>query len=93
MMVGDTTFPSSLCKILFYSLEIIIFLIVARPAFAPKVAAPQMVAESMQLADIAQTAQLIATSSEDFGGPFFEIFGLGSIAALILFLSPPLSDE
>jgi len=66
---------------------------VARPAFAPKVAAPQMVAESMQLADIAQTAQLIATSSEDFGGPFFEIFGLGSIAALILFLSPPLSDE
>jgi hypothetical protein len=53
-----------------------------------------MMVDSAQLSEIATTSSnLIATSSDDFGGAFFPIFGLGLIAATILFLSPPLADE
>ena len=66
--------------------------IVTRPAFAPRVEAPQMTVDGAQLSDIAQSVNLIATSSDDFGGALFPIFGIGAIAAFILFLSPPLAD-
>ena len=52
-----------------------------------------MVVDNVQLTEIAQsTTNLIATSSDDFGGAFFPILGIGAIAAFILFLSPPLAD-
>lgn len=66
---------------------------VTRPAFAQRVEAPKMMVDSVQLTDIAQNANLIATNSGDFGGAAFPILGLGLIAALILFLSPPLADQ
>jgi hypothetical protein len=49
--------------------------------------------DTVSLSDIASNANLIATSSDDFGGAFFPILGIGLIAATILFLSPPLADE
>jgi len=39
------------------------------------------------------STQMIASSVADFGGYFFPVIGLGSLAALILFLAPPLADE
>jgi len=38
-------------------------------------------------------SQVIASSVSDFGGYFFPVLGIGSLAALILFLAPPLADE
>lgn len=35
-------------------------------------------------------ANLIATSAEENGGYFYPVAGLGLLAALILYLSPPL---
>ena len=42
---------------------------------------------------VAQNANLIATSSDDFAGYRFPIFGIACLAAVILFFSPPLADE
>ena len=39
------------------------------------------------------SSQMIASSVSDFGGYFFPVLGIGSLAALILFLAPPLADE
>tara|TARA_B110001452_G_C14814270_1_gene284200 strand:+ start:95 stop:265 length:171 start_codon:yes stop_codon:yes gene_type:complete len=39
------------------------------------------------------SSQMVAASVADFGGYFFPIIGLGSLAGLILFLAPPLADE
>lgn len=36
---------------------------------------------------------LIATSSSDFGGAFWPVGGIVSIAALILYLAPPLVGD
>ena len=36
---------------------------------------------------------LIATSSSDFGGAFWPVAGIVSIAALILYLAPPLVGD
>lgn len=41
----------------------------------------------------AQNANVIASNAEDFGGYFYPVAGLGLLAALILYLSPPLVDE
>lgn len=41
---------------------------------------------------IAQNANLIATSADEFGGFFYPVAGLGLLAVLILYLSPPLAD-
>ena len=49
--------------------------------------------DTVAISDIASNANLIATSSDDFGGALFPILGIGLIAATILFLSPPLADE
>jgi hypothetical protein len=39
------------------------------------------------------SSQMIAASVNDFGGFAFPVFGIGALAALILFLAPPLADE
>ena len=68
---------------------------VSTPAFA-RVAAPKMIpleGADVAVSNIAANVNLIASSVDDNGGFFFPIVGLGAIAALILFLSPPLADE
>jgi hypothetical protein len=45
------------------------------------------------VSNIAANANMIAASVDDNGGYFFPIVGLTAVAALILFLSPPLADE
>lgn len=50
-------------------------------------------ATDVAVSNIAANVNLIAASVDDNGGFFFPIVGLGAIAALILFLSPPLADE
>ena len=42
---------------------------------------------------IAQNANLIATSADDFAGYFYPAFGIAILAAIILYFSPPLADE
>lgn len=42
---------------------------------------------------VAQNANLLATSADDFAGYRFPIFGIACLAAVILFFSPPLADE
>lgn len=41
----------------------------------------------------AQNANVIATTSGDFGGAFYPVAGLVLLGAFILYLSPPLADE
>ncbi len=44
------------------------------------------------VSNVAQNANLVASNVQDFGGYLFPVFGLLSLGALILFLSPPLAD-
>ena len=68
-------------------------------AFAPiaSVVAPLAAAPALAPvpAEALQTASnvLIAANEGDFGGYFFPTFGLGLLAAIIVFLAPPLADE
>merc|ERR1712130_10764 len=39
------------------------------------------------------SSQMVASNVADFGGYFFPVIGIGALAALILFLAPPLADE
>ena len=59
---------------------------------APLAAAP---ARAPVPAEALQTVSnvLIASNEGDFGGYFFPTFGLGLLAAIIVFLAPPLADE
>ena len=41
---------------------------------------------------VANNANLIASSVGDFGGYLFPLFGLIALSGLILFLAPPLGD-
>jgi len=45
------------------------------------------------ISSIASNAQLIATSSDDFGGAFIPVAGIALLATFILYLSPPLAGE
>ena len=45
------------------------------------------------VSNFAQNANVLASNAEDFGGYFYPVAGLGLLAALILYLSPPLVDE
>mmetsp|Transcript_3808 Transcript_3808/g.5729 ORF Transcript_3808/g.5729 Transcript_3808/m.5729 type:complete len:95 (-) Transcript_3808:204-488(-) len=67
---------------------------VSRSTFQARTEAPKMMVEGSDLAiaDIAQNANLLAADVQDFGGYLFPVFGLLSLGALILFLSPPLAD-
>ena len=53
------------------------------------VAAP-VVPEAMEVVN--QVAMTVASTGNDFGGLAGPIAGLGFIAGLIVFLSPPLAD-
>lgn len=44
------------------------------------------------VSNVAANANLIASNVSDFGGYLFPVFGIISLAALILYLSPPLVD-
>ena len=50
---------------------------------------PNMVADGSVVESAVNTAIIVATSIGDNGGLFFPVAGLGSVAALILFLAPP----
>jgi len=54
--------------------------------------APKMMVDGAVIESVITNANLIATESASFGGAFFPVAGLGSLAALILYLAPPLVD-
>mmetsp|Transcript_18925 Transcript_18925/g.29697 ORF Transcript_18925/g.29697 Transcript_18925/m.29697 type:complete len:88 (+) Transcript_18925:66-329(+) len=55
--------------------------------------APNMLIDGSVMESAASTANLIATSNADNGGMFFPVAGIISLAALILFLAPPLKED
>ena len=62
-------------------------------AFKPTTPAQMMVEGSdVAVSNVASNANLIASNVSDFGGYLFPVFGIISLAALILYLSPPLAD-
>jgi hypothetical protein len=71
--------------------------IVTQPAFVTKssTAVNMIPLENVDVAltnAIAQNSHLIATSADENGGYFYPVAGLALLAALILYLSPPLAD-
>ena len=42
---------------------------------------------------VAQNANLIATSADEFGGYGYPVVGIALLATVILYFSPPLADE
>ena len=64
------------------------------PAFvareAPKV---NMIDNVADFSELATTSNMVASTVTDFGGYLFPVFGIISLAALILYLAPPLVDE
>ena len=78
----------------FIIILLLLILAVSTPAFARKTA-PQMIpVEATEIiSSVAQNAQLIATNADEFGGYFYPVAGIGLLATLILYLSPPLADN
>jgi hypothetical protein len=70
------------------------FVITVSRTAESKFEAPKMMMEGTDFAvsNVAQNANLVASNVQDFGGYLFPVFGLLSLGALILFLSPPLAD-
>mmetsp|Transcript_33779 Transcript_33779/g.81285 ORF Transcript_33779/g.81285 Transcript_33779/m.81285 type:complete len:97 (-) Transcript_33779:405-695(-) len=71
---------------------------VASPAFVAREAPKVNLMENVDMAEVssqvvAQSSNLLASNVQDFGGYAFPVFGIGALAALILFLAPPLVDE
>ena len=65
---------------------------------ASQTEAPKMMfgeSADMALTEVSNFASstLIATSSSDFGGALFPVFGVAGLCALILYLAPPLKDD
>lgn len=52
--------------------------------------APKMLVDGSVMESVSTTSNLIATSNNDFGGAFWPVAGIISLAALILYLAPPL---
>jgi len=67
---------------------------VSRNTFESRTEAPKMMLDGtdMAVSNVVQNANLLASDVQDFGGYLFPVFGLLSLGALILFLSPPLAD-
>lgn len=65
------------------------------PAFTRQTEAKMMPFESVEAItnSVATSSNVVATTAGDFGGYFYPIAGLGLLAALILYLSPPLVDD
>ncbi|KAL3781090.1 hypothetical protein ACHAWO_012516 [Cyclotella atomus] len=55
--------------------------------------APKMMIDGSVMESAVTNANLIATSSSDFGGAFWPVAGIVGIAALILYLAPPLVGD
>ncbi|KAL7470054.1 hypothetical protein ACHAXS_010297 [Conticribra weissflogii] len=55
--------------------------------------APKMMIDGSVMESIASTSNVVATNSGDFGGAFWPVAGIVSLAALILYLAPPLVDN
>jgi hypothetical protein len=67
---------------------------VAAPAFARTTSAKMIPVEAVEaVSSFASNAQLLASSSDDFGGSFLPVAGIGLLATFILYLSPPLAGE
>ena len=54
---------------------------------------PNMIIDGSVMESAVNTANTIATSSADNGGAFFPVAGIVSLAALILYLAPPLKED
>ena len=54
---------------------------------------PNMMIDGSVMESAVNTANTIATSSADNGGAFFPVAGIVSLAALILYLAPPLKED
>lgn len=52
-----------------------------------------MIDNVADFSELATTSNIVASTVTDFGGYLFPVFGIISLAALILFLAPPLVDE
>lgn len=52
-----------------------------------------MIENLNDFSEVAATSNMLASNVSDFGGYLFPVFGIGALAALILFLAPPLIDE
>mmetsp|Transcript_8474 Transcript_8474/g.15974 ORF Transcript_8474/g.15974 Transcript_8474/m.15974 type:complete len:95 (+) Transcript_8474:149-433(+) len=69
---------------------------VSRSTFNARPEAPKMTlmeGSDIAVSNVVQNANLVAANVQDFGGYLFPVFGILSLAALILYLSPPLADE
>mmetsp|Transcript_21056 Transcript_21056/g.32565 ORF Transcript_21056/g.32565 Transcript_21056/m.32565 type:complete len:98 (+) Transcript_21056:111-404(+) len=67
-----------------------------RPAFAktaPRITSDLSMAPVDSIVnDVVSSSNVLASNVGDFGGFLFPVFGIGLLAALILYLSPPLAD-
>jgi hypothetical protein len=52
-----------------------------------------MIENLNDFSSVAASSNVLASSVTDFGGYLFPVFGIAALAALILFLAPPLVDE
>jgi hypothetical protein len=69
---------------------------VSTPAFVRASTEAKMISmehADVALSQVASSANLIATSAGENGGYFYPVAGIAFLAALILYLSPPLADE
>ena len=74
----------------------ILYLLFKNFVIAPAVvaqAAPQLENTFAEFSNQVASSQILASSVNDFGGYFFPVIGIGSLAALILFLAPPFAEE
>ena len=79
-----------------HKLTLILVSTVASPAFvrtSEMKMVPMETVTNLANSVVAQNANLLATSADDFAGYRFPIFGIACLAAVILFFSPPLADE
>lgn len=85
-----------MCFYFFFTVEFHFHPTVSRSAFNARPEPPKMTlmeGSDIAVSNVVQNANLVASNVQDFGGYLFPVFGILSLAALILYLSPPLADE
>jgi len=72
-----------------------VFAVAPRVTRSTTMESPKMLIDGsvMETSDFAANANVVASNVSDFGGYLFPVFGIISLAALILFLAPPLAEE